>query len=209
MKAAAILFDLLTGLLDSWSLWNSVAGDPDRGLTWRKAYLELTYAAGKYLPYEDLVAASAAAVGLPVRCARQLIERWDELQQWPEATHVLTRLHEQVPLGVVTNCSEELAQRAVARAGSAFDVVVSAERAGYYKPHARPYQLALQELGCNAGEVVFVAGSPYDVSGASLVGMRVIWHDRAGLQRQQQLAPSCPIIQTLSELESQTREVVQ
>ena len=33
----AIAFDLLTALLDSWSLWVSVAGDDARGRKWRAA----------------------------------------------------------------------------------------------------------------------------------------------------------------------------
>ncbi len=61
----AVLFDLLTALLDSWSLWNTVAGDADSGHRWRMAYLRITYAAGHYRPYEQLVGDAAQAVGLP------------------------------------------------------------------------------------------------------------------------------------------------
>ena len=39
----AVLFDLLTALLDSGSLWNRVAGNPDDGKRWRAAYLRTTY----------------------------------------------------------------------------------------------------------------------------------------------------------------------
>ena len=39
----AVLFDLLTALLDSWSLWNDVAGDADAGRRWRAEYLRITY----------------------------------------------------------------------------------------------------------------------------------------------------------------------
>ena len=44
-KYAAVLFDLLSGLLDSWTLWDSVAGSEAAGRTWRAAYLRrYTYA---------------------------------------------------------------------------------------------------------------------------------------------------------------------
>ena len=36
----AVLFDLLTALLDSWTLWNSVAGSEADGRKWRAAYLQ-------------------------------------------------------------------------------------------------------------------------------------------------------------------------
>ena len=55
----AVLFDLLTALLDSWKLWNSVAGSQTAGRRWRAEYLKLTYAAGGYRPYENLVAKAA------------------------------------------------------------------------------------------------------------------------------------------------------
>ena len=68
-------------------------------------------------------------------------------------------------LGVVTNCSEKLGAKAVACTGIAFDVVVTAERAGFYKPDPRPYRMALDELGVAAGRCLFVAGSAYDLFG--------------------------------------------
>jgi HAD superfamily hydrolase (TIGR01549 family) len=52
-----------------------------------------------------------------------------------------------VSLGVVTNCSETLGRTAIDRIAVQFRVVVTAERAGYYKPDPRPYQKALGELG--------------------------------------------------------------
>ena len=55
----AVLFDLLTGLLDSWTLWNAVAGSEEAGRRWRAAYLAVTYRTGRYQPYEELVARAA------------------------------------------------------------------------------------------------------------------------------------------------------
>jgi 2-haloacid dehalogenase len=51
----AVVFDLLTALIDSWTLWNRAAGSAEHGLRWRRAYLALTYAAGPYRPYADIV----------------------------------------------------------------------------------------------------------------------------------------------------------
>jgi hypothetical protein len=44
----AIVFDLLTALIDSWTIWNRAAGSAEDGLRWRREYLALTYAAGPY-----------------------------------------------------------------------------------------------------------------------------------------------------------------
>jgi hypothetical protein len=51
LRYAAVLFDLLTALLDSWSLWDRVAGGPEAGRRWRMRYPQLTYGAGRYRPY--------------------------------------------------------------------------------------------------------------------------------------------------------------
>jgi FMN phosphatase YigB (HAD superfamily) len=109
-RYAAVLFDLLTTLLDSWTVWNRVAGGEAPGRRWRAAYLELTYGCGAYAPYESLVA-------------------------------------------------------------------------GFYKPHPAPYRLALAELGLPAQEVLFVAGSGFDLIGTARVGLDTYWHNRVGLAR--------------------------
>jgi 2-haloalkanoic acid dehalogenase type II len=176
----AVLFDLLTGLLDSWSFWDHITRDPNEGRRWRLRYLELSYGAGEYLPVESLVARAAEDVGLSSDLAREMFEKWDQLEPWPEVPEVLSSLGV-CPTGVVTNCSEVLAQRAVERVGVSFSVVVSAERAGAYKPNPEPYRLALSELDLPPDRVLYVAGSPYDVLGASEVGLPVFWHNRAGL----------------------------
>jgi 2-haloalkanoic acid dehalogenase type II len=178
----AVLFDLLTGLLDSWTLWNSVAGSPENGRQWRDAYLRRTYETGAYRPYELLVAEAASEVGLSQELAGQLALRYGELRPWPEVREVLGALRRGgIALGIVTNCSQELGAQAVACAGVAFDVVVTAERAGYYKPDPRPYRMALGELSVEPARCLFVAGSAYDLFGTNKVGLRAYWHDRIGM----------------------------
>jgi len=178
----AVLFDLLTALLDSWTLWNNVAGSTEAGGKWRAAYLRRTYETGAYRPYEVLVAEAATEVGLSPIFAAQLAARYSELEPWPEIREVFGALRRDgVALGVVTNCSEELGARAVACTGVEFDVVVIAERAGYYKRDPRPYQKALDELKVPVSRCLFVAGSAYDLFGTSKLGLLTYWHDRVDM----------------------------
>jgi FMN phosphatase YigB (HAD superfamily) len=86
-----------------------------------------------------------------------------------------------VLLGVVTNCSEALGRIAVARVPVPFQVLVTAERGGHYKPNPVPYQLALDELGVEPQHCLFVAGSSYDLIGTARVGLPTWWHDRIGM----------------------------
>jgi 2-haloalkanoic acid dehalogenase type II len=168
-------------LIDSWTLWDAVAGSREDGRRWRAAYLKNTYAEGRYRPYEALVREAAVAEGLPAALADSLAERYGELLPWPEVGEILGTMQRQVKLAVVTNCSEELGRIAARRTGIAFDSVVTAERAGFYKPHAAPYRLALAELGAEPADCLFVAGSAYDLVGAASVGLPVFWHDRVGM----------------------------
>jgi 2-haloacid dehalogenase len=178
----AVLFDLLTALLDSWSLWNAVAGSETDGRRWRSEYLRITYRTGQYRSYETLVGEAAEAVGLPRELAGELARRYDELQAWPDAGPALEALHAAgLRLGVVTNCSETLGRIAIGRLAVTFHTVVTAERAGFYKPHPRPYQLALEEVGVSAERCLFVAGSSYDLDGTATVGLPTFWHDRIGM----------------------------
>ena len=180
IRPRAVLFDLLTGLIDSWTLWADVAGAGD-GRRWREAYLRKTYAEAAYRPYEDLVREAAVDTGLLAAFADRLVSRYGELEPWPEVGEVLGRLAEDVPLAVVTNCSEALGQLAASRIDIAFRAIITAERAGFYKPHPRPYRLALETLGMRPDECLFVAGSAYDLTGAGSVGLPVFWHDRIGM----------------------------
>jgi 2-haloacid dehalogenase len=175
----AVLFDLLTALLDSWTIWTDVAGDPAVGRRWRDEYLLRTYGAGLYRPYESVVAEAAEAQGLDPVLADQLAARWNEIQPWEEAVGVLRALSSAgLKLGVVTNCSERLGRLAADKLQVPLDVVVTAEAAGAYKPCQEPYAMAIQHLGVPAERVLFVAGSRYDIPGAGGLGMPVWWHNR-------------------------------
>jgi len=179
MKYDAVVFDLLTALIDSWTLWNAVAGSADDGMKWRRRYLEITYGCGAYRPYETLVREAARDVGLPERLGAALDERWDELSPWPEAPAILKRIA--VPLAVATNCSVRQGQRAAGRVGVPFKLVETAESVGFYKPRPEVYRAVLHKLGTRPERTLFVAGSASDVPGAKAMGMPVYWHNRVGL----------------------------
>ena len=179
----AVLFDLLTALIDSWSLWNRVAGGDAQGRAWRGEYLKLTYGCGAYRPYETLVEEAAVASGLPATHAKALEEEWLSLEPWEDARPLLRKLAKEYKLGVVTNCSERLGRFAAMRMEVPFDVVVTSERAGCYKPRPEPYALALAELSLPASRVLFVCGSAFDLFGTAKVGMDTLWHNRVGLQK--------------------------
>jgi 2-haloalkanoic acid dehalogenase type II len=177
MAYAAVGFDLLTALLDTWSLWSSVAGDRDLGMRWHGASQSLLRGK-RYRPFEDIVRESASEVGVDTKRAAELLRRGGEFEPWPDVPPVLERL-EGTRCFVVTNCSRKLGRLAAFRAGR-FELVVTAEDAGAYKPDPLPYRTALERLDLDPAEVLFVAGSAHDVGGAARVGMDVYWANRGG-----------------------------
>jgi 2-haloalkanoic acid dehalogenase type II len=177
----AVVFDLLTALVDSWTVWNRAAGSAEDGLRWRREYLALTYAAGPYRPYADIVRQAARHAGIAPFCVEALFAAWGDLAPWPETRKVLTALAK-VPLGVVTNCSAVLGAAAAASVGVRFSAIVTAESAGFYKPRPEPYLAVLRSLETVPARTLFVAGSAADVPGAKGVGMPVFWHNRMRLQ---------------------------
>jgi 2-haloalkanoic acid dehalogenase type II len=174
----AIGFDLLTALLDTWSLWKAVARHADLGMRWHAAS-QATLRGRPYRPFEEIVRDSAREVGVSASQAEEMLRRWGEFEPWPDTPEVLAHLglHRRF---IVTNCSQDLGERAARKAG-AFELVMTAERAGAYKPDPRPYRAALEALGLTAARVLFVAGSAHDVGGASRVGMDVYWANRGGV----------------------------
>ena len=112
---------------------------------------------------------------------RRSSSAWVSSAPGRSAAGVLAKLRATVKIGVVTNCSEQVGRRAAGQVGVPFDVVVTAEAAGAYKPRPEPYRLALEALEINAAHALFVAGSPDDIAGANRVGMPVYWHNRRGL----------------------------
>jgi 2-haloacid dehalogenase len=180
MQFKAIAFDLLSALVDSWSLWITVAGDDELGRKWRTASLRIVTSTGAYQPYDAIVHRAAAEVSIPPERADELLARWGELKPWPETREVLRRLRER-RLAIVTNCSQRLAEMAAAATGGDFEVVMSAERAGYYKTDPRAYLAGVSALGLTPTDMLFVGGSAHDVPGAAGAGMKVYWSNRQAL----------------------------
>lgn len=173
----AICCDLLTALIDSWALWESAAGDPELGSRWRRESLRLVTASGAYRPYEPVVAEAARAVGLPEERGQIVLDGWSRLEPYPDVAPALRSVG--LPVVVVTNTSQRLAELAAGKLGVELRAVVSAETAGWYKPDPRAYRAGWVAAGAPAAaECLFIAGSPHDVAGAAAAGHDVFWVNR-------------------------------
>jgi 2-haloalkanoic acid dehalogenase type II len=165
--------------MDSISTWSSAAGDRARGLAWRDAVTERMIEAGRYVPYDQLVMATASELHLPIAASDRLRAAWTEMRPWPDADALEALLY---PYAFVTNCSTELAIEAAERSGLEPAFTLSAEEAGWYKPRKQIYWLACERLGVPPAEIRFIAGAPYDALGAAAAGLRTVLVARRPLE---------------------------
>ena len=101
---------------------------------------------------------------------------WADCQLMPHSHEVLTELRQcGLKLGLVTNGRSEKQRQCMAGLGltDAFGTVIISQEAGYSKPEPRIYALALEQLGVQAVQTLFVGDSPHnDVLGPQQSGMK-------------------------------------
>jgi 2-haloacid dehalogenase len=87
-----------------------------------------------------------------------------------------------IRLVTLSNGSTSVAQALFERAGIGhhFEVLLSVDQAGAWKPAREAYAYALERCGVDAVDAMLVASHPWDVDGASRAGLRTAWIDRAG-----------------------------
>ncbi|KEZ78672.1 haloacid dehalogenase type II [Salinisphaera hydrothermalis] len=115
-------------------------------------------------------------LGERARCA--LVAAWDALEPWPEAPAALAALRRGgYRLALLSNGDQDMLEALAARLPG-IDAVISAERAGAYKPQPRVYTYALEALVIDRDGLLHVAGSSTDVMGARSAGLLCGWSNR-------------------------------
>ena len=100
---------------------------------------------------------------------------YDEIPTWgpyPGVSEALRRLAQEYPLVIVTNTDDAHASHLVGSLQAPFDVVITAEQMGVYKPRLRAFEYMLDKLGVAPDEIVHVSASPkYDLRPAAVMGI--------------------------------------
>ena len=139
-----------------------------------------------------------------------LISLWDQnkssasLRMHRQAKHVLSRLHEDVTLGIVSAAPAAVLARELKQQGVAdlFDVVVAYEDTDAHKPDPLPLTHALTQLNTLPAQAVYVGDMAEDIQAAHAAGttaVAVTW----GIHSQHVLAKQKPTFtaHTFTELE--------
>jgi 2-haloacid dehalogenase len=132
------------------------------------------------LPSALLRAAAAVGVSLSEARARTLLEGWGLLPVFPDVEHMLERLRGMgCRLAVLTNCDNDLFAQTARAFRQPFDLVITAEQAGTYKPSARHFERFAEVTRVARRDWVHVACSWYhDISPARTLGIQRVWLDR-------------------------------
>lgn len=111
----------------------------------------------------------------------------DSVETWPaydDSVAALNTLKARFVLGAFTNMDNASFAHSHARLGNCFEVIVTAERVGSYKPGMRHFIVGLTDLagrGIPPERVLHVAQSlRADVRPANLLGQDVVWINRKG-----------------------------
>jgi len=110
---------------------------------------------------------------------RWLVSQIETLKPFPDIAAALQRLRGAgLTLAILSNGDRDMLKAAGPHIGFRFDHVISAEDAGYFKPHWKTYAKAEEVIGEVRSSCLFVANHAFDCIGAKAYGMRTAFIDR-------------------------------
>jgi 2-haloacid dehalogenase len=185
-----VAFDMFGTLADTASVARELepaCGDRagEVAQAWRDRQLEYMFRVtvmGQFPPFADLtrwgLQRALAGVGIEVPPAElaTLAGAYERLQPFADARPALADLKDHDHRNVVFSVGPRSWLEQLAGSYREFvDGFVSAGEAGVYKPHPGIYRHLLERTGTDAWSALLVSSNPFDIAGASAVGMRTAW----------------------------------
>jgi 2-haloacid dehalogenase len=188
MAVSWVLFNLTGTLVDPAVLAQPLGDSPDDeelvlaalddGITMAMADA-LT---GQLTPMDALIEAAMRRrlrlTGRDEQLASDALELMGTMPAYLEAPGALEALRSRgLHLGVLAQSSTTTTDGVLRFAGlrDRFELVVSAQEAGAYKPDTRPYRMAIERASASPHEICFVSTHWWDVAGAQRAGMQTAW----------------------------------
>jgi 2-haloacid dehalogenase len=98
---------------------------------------------------------------------------------FPDSADSLRILKQHFRLAVITNCDDDLFAESNRKLGVEFDVIVTAEQAGVYKPDLKPFRMTIERIGGDQANLLHVAQSMFhDHEPATKLGLTSVWINR-------------------------------
>lgn len=104
----------------------------------------------------------------------------DAVQPVEQAREVLVWASKHYKVGILTNITESLVEGLLANGtlpDLEYDAIIDSSKVGHIKPELEIYQIAIEQSGVSANEILFVDDSRANLSAAESLGMQVLWFD--------------------------------
>ena len=165
-----------------------------RGIVKSRAEILALYAAiepgvqdsESFLKYRRVLRGVMASIGeeLGFECTESELDCLaTTLPDWPvfpEVVDALRTLKERYRLAVISNVDDDLFAGTATVLGVDFDVVVTAEQVGSYKPNLSNFHTGAARMGVDRRKWLHVAESLFhDVAPANRLGVKSVWVNRA------------------------------
>jgi 2-haloacid dehalogenase len=126
----------------------------------------------------DRIWAASGLPALPEGEAAAFNRAWHRLDPWPDSVAGLERLKAKFVIATLSNGNVSLLVDMAKRAGLPWDMVLSAELFGHYKPDPEVYFGAARMLDLAPSQLLMVAAHPSDLRAAAACGLRTAYVDR-------------------------------
>jgi 2-haloacid dehalogenase len=154
---------------------------------YHQAELELEAGPG-WMPYREVLTAGLASaaehegIKLPAGAEETFVRAWPDMPVFEDAGPALTALREQGwRLAILTNCDDDLFATTRPRLPVPFDLWVTAQEVGSYKPDLGHFRRFADSADVTRSTWIHVANSwVHDMLPAARMGLRKVWVDRDG-----------------------------
>ncbi|MCA0434684.1 MAG: haloacid dehalogenase type II [Proteobacteria bacterium] len=156
------------------------------GVLWRRKQLEYTWLRSLMGVHADFWHVTREALDYALKAlaieeaglADELMTLYLKLEPFPDASEALAALRKKGRrTAILSNGSPSMLDSILRHAGleRSFDMVLSVEDVGIYKPSRRVYRLAMQKLGIqDAPSICFVSANTWDAQAAAHFGFQVV-----------------------------------
>ena len=214
---AAVVFDAYGTLFDLSTIAGGARdalGDDTEAfaLLWRRKQLEYTWLRSLMGVHADFWHVTGDALDFSLEALKiedvglrdELMTLYLKLEAYPDAVEALKALRAMGKrMAILSNGSPSMLDSAVRAAGleKSFDMVLSVEDVGIYKPSRRVYRHAMQKLQIqDAPSICFVSANSWDAQAAAQFGFQVVRLARSGGQDDRIPGKVAARIESLSEL---------
>ena len=165
----AVIFDYF-GVISSDQYWNLVKTDKNLSSDWLNMANRVNLGRVHWRDFIKMVADKTGQTSAEVE-AMYSAERID-----PRVVSLIKQLKDSYKTGMITNAHHEFLEPIINKTGlkDIFDAIVISSKVGYIKPDRQIFDIALNKLGVEPNQAVFIDDISRNVDGAGQIGIKAV-----------------------------------